>query len=204
MNKKHLDSRFRDLLNRNRDKEKLATYAAMAFAAFLGLFLLISGINIGFHVLTFIGSVLILIMVGMFSYKRTEINRGGDAWFDIITKTPENIVWIMPVVTKHTVGVVITLYKERSFQIKTTDNVTLNVKCDDDDDQLYLFYGLTTYLPNVHTGYTKEARYLYDDDPTTFEEKLKERGSFTPLISTDVNDAINQQMDDMGIGQDEE
>jgi hypothetical protein len=185
------------LLIDNRDKEKLLTNVVFGFGAFLGLFLLIGGIGLGFFPLIFIGAIVILIMVGMYSNKRVEINRDGYEWYKIISQTPEEIVWIMPVVTKHTVGLVVTLYKEQSFQIKTKDKVSLNVKCENQEDQLYLFYGLAKYLPNVHTGYTPEAKHLYDDDPTTMVDKLKERGKFNPFVSTDANDMINQQMEEM-------
>jgi hypothetical protein len=83
--------------------------------------------------------------------------KGPDFWVDMIKNNPDNIVWIKPITTKHTVGLVVTLYKEQKFQLLTADGLAMTMKCDDAMSSQIFIQGLRDHMPNAHVGFTSQS-----------------------------------------------
>ncbi|MBO6515610.1 MAG: hypothetical protein JJ975_03575 [Bacteroidia bacterium] len=184
MTEQQLDFRFKDLLVRQRDKEKQESILAIALLGFVVMVLLYFTITSPFTLI--FGSITLvfgLIGYGIVMNRKDVFLEDGRYWYKLITETPERILWIQPVVTKHTVGFVLTLYKERSFIIYTDGKSRLNIKCENSEEQTIFFYGLAKFLSEVQYGHTSKISILYNDDKATFLEKIKERGWYTPVSS---------------------
>jgi hypothetical protein len=120
--------------------------------------------------------------VGYFIYKKFIGDfKGPDFWVDMIKNNPENIVWIKPITTKHTVGLVLTLYKEQKFQLLTADGMAMTMKCDKPIDAQIFIQGLRDHMPNAHVGYTAQIQSAYKRSQSTFIETLKSLGVYTPI-----------------------
>jgi hypothetical protein len=154
----------------------LATIAIFCLAAFL----LYSGITAKFPL--FIGMGLVGVVTGIYciKYFSGEL-RGGQYWIDLIKTHPEKIVWIKPIVTKHTVGYIITLYKERKFQLLTKGGLKITMKCDTEEERQLFFEGIKNYLPHAHIGYSPDIAALYSSGSAKFIGSLQSRRLYTPI-----------------------
>lgn len=99
----------------------------------------------------------------------------------MIKTRPENIVWIKPIIVKHTVGYVVTIFKESQFQLLTKDDLKVTITVDLDSERHLLFEGIRHRLPHIHIGYSAEADALYTSSPENFINALQKRGLYTPL-----------------------
>ena len=99
----------------------------------------------------------------------------------MIKNNPENIVWIKPITAKHTVGLIVTLYKEQKFQILTADGLAVTLKCDKPNEAQVFLNGVRDHMPLAHLGYTDHIKRLYKEGPSTFIEALKEDKLYTPI-----------------------
>ena len=120
--------------------------------------------------------------VGYFVYKKFSGDfKGGDFWVNMIKNNPENIVWIKPITTKHTVGLIVTLYKEQKFQILTADGLFVTMKCDNSIDSQIFLNGLREYMPHAQLGFTHQIKRIYKQGPKQFIENLKQQNLYTPI-----------------------
>ena len=107
--------------------------------------------------------------------------KGGQYWVDMIKEQPDNIVWIKPIVEKHTVAYVVTIFKEKKFQFLTKDRLVITMDCNSLEQQQLFFDGVKDNLPHAQIGYSYKMEDLYDDSPKTFLSSLQRAGIYTPL-----------------------
>lgn len=172
-----------------------ATSQGNALGAILGI-LLLFGLGAYFLYLGIVARFFLPIIFGIgvvamgiyFLRKQDKEYKGKEYWVDLIKLHPEKIVWIKPIITKHTVGYVFTLYRDHKFQLLTTDeeNITLNINTD--FDRRIFFNGIRQYLPHAHIGYTHEVNALFSANPEAFITVLQERQLYTPLDTFDLHD----------------
>jgi hypothetical protein len=122
-----------------------------------------------------------MVIGSFFIMKNSGGRKGDNDWTRLIKTQPEHIVWIKPIITKHTVGYVITLFKEHKFQIHTKDERTILITIDNDNERLVFFEGVKHFLPHVHIGYSYEINNLYAASPENFIGTLQEKGLYTPI-----------------------
>lgn len=140
-----------------------------------------------FHLnILFIPGFLIGIIAFLFYRKRAGMFKNGDFWLSMIKDNPENIVWIKPIVTKHTIGYVIPLYDTRQFQILTKDGLETLIKSDTKDEAIVFFKGLMNYVPHAQIGYSRAINQIYKNNRIGFIESLKEKGLYTPVNSIEI------------------
>lgn len=141
---------------------------------------------IGFKI-PFVPAILIgiLPLIGLFFiYHRFRGDfKGYDFWMDIFQNTPEEIVWIKPVVTSHTMAFVVTLYKERSFDFYTRNGLRLRINIDSLKNHRLLFDAIRSNLPHAHIGYSELVDSLYGENKNMFIKTLKDNGLYTPIGS---------------------
>tara|TARA_B100000809_G_C14940053_1_gene460058 strand:+ start:302 stop:841 length:540 start_codon:yes stop_codon:yes gene_type:complete len=154
-----------------------ASYAMLLFGGFI-LFFVYWGFKIPF---LFIPAV-ILGAIGYLIYKKFSGDfKGGGFWMDMIKNNPENIVWIKPITTKHTVGLILTLYKEQKFQILTADDISVTIKCDKSIDSQIFLNGIKIHMPHVQLGFSHQIKSIYKQNPKEFIENLKQQNLYTPI-----------------------
>jgi hypothetical protein len=167
------DGTFEDLIEKNCQdasiKSTLALVVIFGLSAFMfyhGIFL--AGIAIG--------------LAGIYAAIRFSGEyKGGKFWLAMIKENPGNIVWIKPIVTRHTAAFVLTLYKERKFQFLTKDGLKIIMLCNSDEEQQLFLEGVKKYLPDTHIGYSREMSVIYDDYPADFMNGIKKRGLYMPI-----------------------
>lgn len=167
-----------------------ATSQGNALGAILGI-LVFFGIGGYCLYLGIAGRFFLFILMGIgfivlaiyFLTKQDKEYKGKEYWVDLIKLHPEKIVWIKPIITKHTVGYVFTLYRDHKFQLLTTDEENIILNINTDFDRQVFFNGISQYLPHAHIGYTHEVDALFSANPETFITILQERQLYTPLDS---------------------
>jgi hypothetical protein len=111
----------------------------------------------------------------------------GKHWYQRIVTNPESIVWIKPVVEKHTVWYVITLSKTNKVQLLTRDGIGVTFDCNDDKDRTVFFDGVKKYLPQAHIGYSLDIFEMYEQDPNEFINALQYENVYLPVIELKIN-----------------
>ena len=146
----------------------------------LGAYFLYMGIVYKFFLPLVFGAGVVILGI-YFLRKNDKEFKGGDFWVDLIKSQPEKFVWIKPIVTKHTVGFVLTLWKEQKFQLCTINNEKILMTIDTDQERTIFFEGIQQLLPHAHIGFTNEIDALYSSNPETFIATLQERQLYTPF-----------------------
>jgi hypothetical protein len=177
-----MNEKFEKLVFKNCDAATAESTLALVVLFGLSAFLLYWGIKVPFFPILLMGVG--VGVGGYYTYKKFQGEfKGAPFWVKMIKENPDNIVWIKPIVTKHTVGIVITLYKERKFQFLTADGLKITMKCDSDEDQKVFFEGVNQYLYNAHIGYSLDVDNIYRQDSVSFIRNLKKNGLYTPITS---------------------
>jgi hypothetical protein len=121
-------------------------------------------------------------LVGFFIYKKFIGDfKGSDFWVHIIKNNPEKIVWIKPITTKQTVGLIVTLYNEQKFQLLTADGISMTMKCDKPMDAQIFIQGVKDNLSHVHLGYSSQVNSIYKRNSSEFLNILKSQNLFTSI-----------------------
>ncbi len=107
--------------------------------------------------------------------------KGGAFWVNMLINDPGNIIWVKPIVEKHTMYYVLTLYKENKFEFMTRDGHKIVMKCNSKEDQITFIEGVKHYLPHAQFGYSLPIDIVYDDDREHFLDTLKAKGIYTPI-----------------------
>jgi hypothetical protein len=102
-------------------------------------------------------------------------------WINLVNNKPENVIWIKPITVKHTVGLVVTLYKEKKFELLTVDGKNLTINCNSEDIQKVFFEGIKKYFPHSHIGYNPEIQKLYFADRINFILILQKYNAYFPV-----------------------
>lgn len=175
------DFRFKQFVLTNRERSVLGNKIAIVATVIFSVLFISVGIAAPIFEVRVIAFAVVLLMVFVVFGRSKGLLKDGDFWWEMITKNPDNIIWIKPIVQKHTAALVLTLYKEHYFELNTLDGLSMNFKCNSPKEQEIFFYGIKRFLPNTHIGYSPEIRILFDDDKTTFVETLKERELFQTI-----------------------
>ncbi len=175
-----MDESFENLIKSKAQGAQTEAYFGMAlFGAFI-LFFVYWGFKIPF---LFIPAV-VFVGIGYLIYKKFPGDfKGQDYWINTIKNNPDNIVWIKPITTKHTVGLIVTLYKEQKFQILTSDGLSVTLKCDKALDAQILLHGVQTHMSHAQLGYSHQVKNLYKKDAVLFLQNLQQLNLYTPITS---------------------
>lgn len=161
-------------------KAILSGWAGFALLTAMAAFFVYWGIKIPFVPILLIG--LAAAAVPFWVYWRFKGDfKGASFWIDLLQSQPENIVWIKPVITKHTVGYVFTLYQERSFELYTHDGLRLRLQIDSLQNHRLFFDAIQTHLPHAHIGYSEEVDSLYRLDKPGFIQNLQDKQWYRPI-----------------------
>jgi hypothetical protein len=176
---------FEDLIETTSQGATLGGILGILILFGFGAYLLYLGISYRSFIPFIAG--LAIVITGIVLLRKTDKEyKGKDYWVKILKEHPEKIVWIMPIVTKHTVGFVFTLYRDHKFQLLTTseEGITLNINTE--TERQIFFNGIRQYLPHAHIGYTPEVDALFSANPENFITILQERQIYRPLDSFDM------------------
>lgn len=147
--------------------------------------MLLAGFSIGvaaygimnfFVPFTILGIILLLLAV----FLRTGATRGGSFWVERLRNQPESIVWIKPIVEKHKMWYLITLFKTNKFQLLTRDGHAVTFVCDDPADRQIFINGIKKYIPHAHIGYSFDIAEMYEHNPADFINAVQDKNVYTP------------------------
>ncbi|MFT4603079.1 MAG: hypothetical protein ACI857_003266 [Arenicella sp.] len=161
-------------------KVRIETFIALGFLFALALFFLIAGIIIPFAILIALG-----VGTGIGGFLLIRKSRGefnsADFWIQLIEERGDEIIWVKPFKTKHTLGLVITLFEESNFQIFTKDGLRIHFKMNNEQEQKLFFEMVRSYFKDAQVGYSGEVEMLYQLDKSRFKENLIQKGLYTPI-----------------------
>ncbi len=126
-----------------------------------------------------------VLLSALFVGKRKEYD--GKHWYQRLETNPESVVWIKPIVEKHTVWYVITLFKTKKVQLLTRDAAIVTFDCDDEKDVQVFFNGVKKFIPHAHIGYSFDIYEMYERDPNEFINALQYEGVYSPVIELKIN-----------------
>jgi hypothetical protein len=170
---------FEDLVEKNCQDATIKAYFAVSVLFVMAGFLIYWGIKISLGIFL-IG--LGVLFAGFYCINRSGGEfKGGKFWVGMIKENPDYIVWIKPIVTKHTVGFVLVLYKEKKFQFLTKHGTRIVMECSSDKDQQVFFEGIKQHLPNAQIGYSLDTDILYNEGPSNFIKNLQNKGLYHPV-----------------------
>ncbi len=179
---REMTSDHKRFIEKNCSKIQIETYLALFVLGALALFLLIFGIIIPFALLIALG--LGAALGGYLIIKKSPGElKGSEFWIKQIEEKGDEIVWVKPFKTKHTLGLVITLFEENHFQIFTKEGYRIHFKCDNDKQKVLFFDLIKTYFKEAHLGFSHDIEALYKLDKERFIENLKKKSLYTPLSS---------------------
>jgi hypothetical protein len=174
------NEQFDDLIAKKSQSAALGSIFGILILFALGAYFLYMGVVSKFF-LPLIFGIGVVILGIYFLRKNDREFKGGDFWVDLLNSHPEKVVYIKPIVTKHTVGFVLTLWKEQKFQLCTINNEKILMTIDTDEERTIFFEGIQQLLPHAHIGFSYEIDALYAADPETFIATLQERQLYTPF-----------------------
>ncbi|RXK62413.1 hypothetical protein ESA94_05235 [Lacibacter luteus] len=169
------DEEFNKFIVSSSEKASLSTLFALLVLAVLLFFIINSALK--FPVF-FIPAGVILIAIIYFLRKFKGDLKGGYYWQTVLHEEPERIVWIKPIIEKHTLVLVITLFKVGKFQFLTSDGLQKTITCDSDENRSVFFRGIRYYVPHAHIGYNEQVDQIYQDDPASFLKSLQQKGLY--------------------------
>jgi hypothetical protein len=161
-------------------KNSLGLYAGTAVLFLLGCFLLYWGVRLGFAPI-FIMGLLPWGGIAFLLFRFKGELKGGTYWVNLFYEHPEKIIWIKPINVRHTAAFLITLYQEMHFQVRTSDGLSITIKCDSQQDQQVFFKGLHRCTPDAHIGYDERVEHLYAQHRSQFIELLKQENRYLPV-----------------------
>jgi hypothetical protein len=181
------NERFEDLIETTSQGDTLGGILVLLLVLGLGAYLLYLRIASRSFLLIIAG--IAIIILGIYLLRKLDKEyKGKEYWVDLIKLHPEKIVWIKPIITKHTVGYIFTLYRDHKFELLTAGEESIILNINTDSERLVFFNGIRQYLPHAHIGYTREVDALFSANPEAFITILQERQLYTPLDSFDLHD----------------
>ncbi len=174
----YTDEAFDKLIRSSAENASLGTLFAMLILVGLLFFVLNSAMELPIF---FVPAVGIAIAIVYFLRKFKGDFKGGYYWQTVLFEEPERIVWIKPITEKHTVALVITLFKIGKFQFLTSDGLQKTITCDSDENRSLFFRGIKQCVPHAHIGYSERVDAIYKDDPATFLLALQRANLYEPV-----------------------
>lgn len=171
---------FEDLIGKKSQSAALGTIFGILILFALGAYFLYLGV-VSKILLPFIFGAGVVIFGIYFLRKNDREFKGSDFWVELLKTHPENFVYIKPIVTKHTVGFVLTLWREQKFQLCTINKEKILMTIDTEEERKIFFEGIQQLLPHAHIGFSYEIDALYAANPHTFIATLQERQMYTPF-----------------------
>ncbi|HEY8895298.1 MAG TPA: hypothetical protein VIM79_10810 [Niastella sp.] len=176
---------FEDLIESTTQGATLAGILGILMLFGLGAFFLYLGVVYRSFIPIMAGLAVVILGIVLLTSQDKEY-KGKDYWVKLLKEHPEKIVWIKPIITKHTIGYVFTLYRDHKFQLLTTSGEAIILNIDTDIERLVFFNGIRQYLPHAHIGYTPEVDALFSADPDNFITILQERQIYRPMDTFDL------------------
>jgi hypothetical protein len=176
---------FEDLIESTTQGATLAGILGVLMLFGLGAYLLYMGVTYKSFLPIIPGIGIVTLGIILLRNQDKEY-KGKDYWVKLLKEHPEKIVWIKPIITKHTIGYVFTLYRDHKFQLLTTSGEQIILNIDTDIERLVFFNGIRQYLPHAHIGYTPEVDALFSANPDNFITILQERQIYRPLDAFDL------------------
>jgi hypothetical protein len=174
------NEKFDELVRKKCEDASLFAYLGVFLLVAICAFMLFKGMSTGFPPYLILG--IVFGVVAFYVIKKFSGDmKGGYTWLITIKENPESIVWIKPIIVRHTAYYLVTLYKERQFQFLTDENKKVTITLDAEEDRQTFFEGVEHLLPHVHIGYTEEVDALYYADPEKFISELQGRGVYMPF-----------------------
>lgn len=181
---------FEDLIETTTQGATLGGILGILVLFSFGAYLLYLGIEYRFF-LPIIAGIAIAILGIILLRNQDKEYKGKDYWVNLLKEHPEKIVWIKPIITKHTIGYVFTLYRDHKFQLLTTSKEGIILNINTETERQIFFNGIREYLPHAHIGYTLEIDALFSANPENFITILQERQLYRPLDTFDLEIAEN-------------
>jgi hypothetical protein len=170
---------FEKLLSKGVDKAQMEfTFSTIIIVA-MGLFFIYFSIN-GNSIIPLILGTLILI-IGMYLINKNGSIKSLKYWQGTINYNPEKLVWVKPIVEKHTVYYVLTLYKEKHFQILDNEKNKVKITCDTTEEQQTFIESIKYLFPHVQFGYSRHLQLTYDEQASNYISAIQEKGLYTPV-----------------------
>lgn len=176
---------FEDLIESTTQRATLAGILGVLMLFGFGAYLLYLGGAYRSFIPIMAGLAVVVLGIALLRSKDKEY-KGKDYWVKLLKEHPEKIVWIKPIITKHTIGYVFTLYRDHKFQLLTTSGEAIILNIDTDIERLVFFNGIRQYLPHAHIGYTPEVDALFSANPDNFITVLQERQIYRPMDTFDL------------------
>jgi hypothetical protein len=176
---------FEDLIERTSQGATLSAIFGMLIFFGFGAYLLYLGVAYK-NFIPIIAGIAVAILAITLLRRHDKEFKGKDYWVKLLKEHPEKIVWVKPIITKHTIGYVFTLYRDHKFQLLTTSGEGIILNINTEAARQVFFNGIRAYLPHAHIGYTPEVDALFTADPDNFITILQERQIYSPLDTFDL------------------
>ena len=106
--------------------------------------------------------------------------KGLKYWTEIFEDHPEELVWIKPIETSHTVALVLTVNTSYKYELFLENGSKLILETA--KERIPEFYkGIRIHAPHAHFGYSREIKKLYKKDKKNFLKNAKEKGLFRSI-----------------------
>lgn len=174
------NEQFEKMISSKSSGNAMGAVFGVLFLFGIGAYFLYLGLTSEFFLSIIIGTGAVIAGI-YFLRKNDKEFKSGDYWVEQIKMHPEKFVWIKPIVTKHTVGFILTWWNEQQFQLWTTNEEQLLMTIDTEEERNIFFEGVRNLLPHAHIGFTYEIDALYSSNPGNFIATLQERQLYTPI-----------------------
>lgn len=123
----------------------------------------------------------LIVSTAIYFINKNNNAKGLKYWQDIINYNPEKLVWVKPIIEKHTVYYVVTLYKEKHFQLLDSDKKSVKISCDNEAEQKIFIEAIKHLFPHVQFGYSRHLQIIYDEQASNFISAIQDKGLYTPI-----------------------
>jgi hypothetical protein len=175
-----MDEDFEALVYENCESSSFHSKIGFVLIYIVVAFLFYWGIKLE-NIVLIIGAIGLGALVWYLKGKSKGVTEGGKFWVDMIRERPENIVWIKPIVTKHTAYYVLTLFTENKFEFLTKEGQKIVMNCNTREQQETFIDGVRQHLPHAQFGYSLDIAVEYDDGPEDFIDALAAKNHYTPI-----------------------
>lgn len=174
------NEQFEKLITKGGDNVSIGVALIRLFLFGLAGYMILMGIGHHFPTFTVVGIIFALGGVYAVFSSKGDI-KGGKYWISLIYEKPTDIIWIKPIVEKHTIGYIFTMFKVQHFQFLTKDRSKVTLKIDSKEEQEIFFEGVRHLLPHTQIGYSLEIEDLYEENSFNFINELQARHLYTPF-----------------------
>ncbi len=176
------DKEFEKFIRKACAKTATELRVYLVLVAVLVVAFIFIGLNMGISELAWGGVAAFIVGFMVFRHYYEEM-KGGTYWLERIKNSPQDFLWIKPVVSQEAAAEARAARTEQNFQLLTENRSSITFKCGSPAAQTIFLRGAKFYLPDAHLGSSRLADDLYKSNPKGFIGGLIARSEYFPARS---------------------